>query len=103
VSCTLHPSCGKDGSEDRWQKRYCAGLMLLDLDDPARVIGLYREPLLAPEAPYEVEGGFRNRAIFPTAMTMEEGGEVRIHYGAADIMLCVASADVDDLLNLVLH
>src|SRR5690606_12053417 len=45
------------GREERgWFKRYCAGLMLLDLEDPSRVIGLMRAPLLTPEASYEIEG-----------------------------------------------
>jgi beta-1,4-mannooligosaccharide/beta-1,4-mannosyl-N-acetylglucosamine phosphorylase len=83
-----------------WQKRYCAGICLLDLDEPWRVIGMSREPLLAPEAPYECEGGFRNHVIFPGGMILEDSGEVKIYYGAADTYECLASAHVDDLLAL---
>ena len=89
---------GKNGWEPRWQKRYTAGIMLLDLEDPRRVVGLYEEPLLAPEAPYEVEGGFRNDAVFPCGLVLEESGEVKIYYGAADTVTCLASADLADLL-----
>jgi beta-1,4-mannooligosaccharide/beta-1,4-mannosyl-N-acetylglucosamine phosphorylase len=91
---------GRNGWEDRWQKRYSAGILLLDLDDPARVAGLSRRPLLAPEAPYETEGGFRNDVIFPTGMILEPSGEVKIYYGAADTTVCLATADVADLLEL---
>ena len=94
---------GKNGWEDKWQKRYCAGIMLLDLDDPSKVIGNYRQPLLAPEAPYEIEDGFRNHAIFPCGMIPEDGGEVKLYYGAADIVVALATAHTDDLVQLCLE
>lgn len=96
------PSRGKNGWEDSWKKRYTAGIMLLDLEDPRRILGLYREPLLAPEAPYEVSGGFRNNAVFPCGMVLEDDGEVKIYYGAADIVTCLATANIDDLIALCL-
>ena len=97
----VDPARGKRGWEGAWRKRYTAGLMLLDLDEPGKVIGLSREPLLAPEADYEVNG-FRNEVIFPGGMILEETGEVKIYYGAADMVECLATAHVDDLLSLCL-
>lgn len=91
---------GKNGWEAAWRKRYCAGIMLLDLDDPTKLIGLCRDPLLAPEAPYEIDGGFRNNVIFPGGMILEDSGEVKIYYGAADTVECLATAHVDDLIAL---
>ena len=93
-------SRGKNGWEEHWQKRYTAGIMLLDLEDPAKIIGMSKAPLIAPEAPYETEGGFRNDVIFPGGMILEEDGEVKIYYGASDTVECLATADVDDLLAL---
>ena len=78
------PSRGKNGWEDRWQKRYVAGLMLLDLQDPGKILGLSPVPLIAPEAEYETDGGYRNNVIFPGGMILEDNGEVKIYYGAAD-------------------
>ena len=92
---------GKNGWGEAWKKRYTAGLALLDLEDPSKVIGLCREPLLAPEAPYETEGGYRNNVIFPGGMIVEESGEVKIYYGCADTTVCLASADLGELLALV--
>jgi len=93
---------GKNGWEAKWQKRYCAGIMLLDKDEPWKVIARCPTPLLAPEAPYETEGGFRNDVIFPGGMILEEDGprkgEVKIYYGAADTVECLATAPVEDLL-----
>jgi predicted GH43/DUF377 family glycosyl hydrolase len=75
--------------------------MLLDLDDPGKVIGLSREPLLVPEAPCETEGGFRNDVIFPGGMILEENGEAKVYYGAAHAVIGLATAHVDDLLKPV--
>ena len=94
------PARGKNGWEARWQKRYSAGLMLLDLDDPRRIVGMYRDPLITPEASYEVEGGFRNDVVFPCGMILEPWGEVNIYYGAADTVVALVTADVGDLLDL---
>jgi beta-1,4-mannooligosaccharide/beta-1,4-mannosyl-N-acetylglucosamine phosphorylase len=91
---------GKNGWETRWTKRYTAGIMLLDLENPARVVGMSKTPLLSPEADYEIAGGFRNNVIFPGGMILEESGEVKIYYGAADTVECLATADVGDLLAL---
>lgn len=89
---------GKNGWEDKWPKRYCAGIVLLDINDPTRVAGYSREPLIAPEAAYEVSGGIRNNVVFPGGMVLEDTGEVKIYYGAADTVECLALAHVDDLL-----
>ncbi len=89
---------GKNGWEEKWPKRYCAGLCLLDLNDPSKVIGLMKTPLLAPETDYETDDGFRTQVIFPTGCILEDDGEVKIYYGAADSVVCLATAHVDDLL-----
>ena len=83
--------------EGGWRKEYLAGLMLLDLEDPSKVIGMSREPLVVPEADYETKG-FRGNVIFPGGMILEDDGEVKIYYGAADTVECLATANVDDLL-----
>ena len=87
------------GWEKTWSKRYDAGIMLLDLEDPSRVIGMSKVPLIAPEAHYE-RNGFRNDVVFPGGMILEESGEVKIYYGAADATVALAQAHVDDLLAL---
>jgi beta-1,4-mannooligosaccharide/beta-1,4-mannosyl-N-acetylglucosamine phosphorylase len=94
------PARGKNGWEASWKKRYTAGLALLDLEDPRQVVGLYKEPLIAPEGPYEVENGFRTNVVFPCGMILEDDGEVKVYYGGADTVICLATADVDDLVRL---
>ncbi len=94
---------GKNGWEDAWKKRYCAGVMLLDLEDPRRVLGICRTPLIAPEAEYEAETGFRTNVIFPTAALLEEDGTVKIYYGASDTVIALATARAEDLARLCLE
>jgi beta-1,4-mannooligosaccharide/beta-1,4-mannosyl-N-acetylglucosamine phosphorylase len=99
----LDPTRGKNGWEASWKKRYTAGILLLDLEDPSRIVGMSKSPLLAPEAVYETSGGFRNDVIFPGGMILEDSGEVKIYYGAADTVECLATAHVDDLVRLCLE
>jgi beta-1,4-mannooligosaccharide/beta-1,4-mannosyl-N-acetylglucosamine phosphorylase len=96
------PARGKNGWEAVWQKRYTAGIMLLKLADPGSVLGLCPDPLLAPEVSYETGGGFRNNVIFPCGLIIEDSSEVKIYYGASDTTVCLATAQVDDLLTLCL-
>ena len=93
---------GKNGWEPTWKKRYTAGITLLDLEEPHKVIGMSKEPLLVPELPHETEEGFRQHVIFPGGMILEPSGEVKIYYGASDTVECLAIADVNDLLALCL-
>lgn len=99
----IDPARGKNGWEDRWTKRYCAAVMLLDLERPWQVRGCSRVPLIAPEAPYETQTGFRTQVVFPTGMLRMDGGIVRIYYGAADTVIALATAYEDDLIELCLQ
>ena len=82
-----------------WHKEYVAGLMLLDLDDPSKVIGLSEAPLLRAERKYELNG-FRGSVILPGGMIAEDDGSVKIYYGAADTVECLAYSSVGELLEM---
>ena len=96
----LDTSRGKNGWEDRWQKIYRAGVMLLDAQDPSKVKGIYDKPLIVCDRDYETENGFRKDVIFPGGMIAEDSGEVKIYYGASDTVECLAFADAGDLIAL---
>lgn len=93
-------SRGKNGWEATWKKRYCSGVMLLDLKNPSKIIGISKEPLIAPEADYEVCEGFRQNVIFPGGIIAEPDGKVKIYYGAADTVECLAESTIDELIGL---
>lgn len=96
----LDSTRGKNGWEDRWQKRYFAGVMLLDLEHPEKITGMCKRPLIAPETVCEAEDGFRTNVIFPGGMILEDDGTVKIYYGASDTVECLAEADVEELAAL---
>jgi predicted GH43/DUF377 family glycosyl hydrolase len=70
---------------------YYIAAMLLDLDNPERVIGKTTSWLLAPEKEYEVHGTV-NDVVFPCgALADLEKDELRLYYGAADTNVGLAS------------
>ena len=75
---------------------YSLGALLLDGDDPGRVLGRSRTPILFPEAPYELNGFFANVAF--TCGLVNDGDLVRIYYGASDGVTCVADLSLDAIL-----
>lgn len=85
-----------------WFKTYTIGVMLLDLEKPWIVKGMCKEPLMAPEESYELEG-FRGHVLFPGGLILEDDGEVKIYYGAADTVECLATTHVDKLIELCLN
>ena len=100
-SVDVDPNRGKNGWEDAWRKRYVIGIMLLDLEDPSKVIGMSKVPLISPEGYLETEFGYRANALFPCGMLMEDDNEtIRIYYSAGDAIVRMATAKVDDLLAL---
>ena len=50
--------------------RYCLGALLLDLNDPSKVIARSNEPIMEPIAPYEQTGFFGN-VIFTNGQIVE--------------------------------
>lgn len=54
----------------------------------------------AKDVPHPANLVFRASVIFPGGMILEDSGEVKIYYGAADTVECLATAHVDDLVAL---
>jgi beta-1,2-mannobiose phosphorylase / 1,2-beta-oligomannan phosphorylase len=81
---------------------YRVGLALLDLDEPTRVLRRLPEWILGPLAPYERTGDVAN-VVFPCGLVYDEpSGAVRLYYGASDCSICLATAQLDELLSAVL-
>jgi predicted GH43/DUF377 family glycosyl hydrolase len=76
---------------------YRVGVMLLDLDDPTRVIGRCPQPILEPEESWEIEGTVPN-VVFPNAAVVIDG-EVLVYYGGADTVVGVAAAALGELID----
>jgi predicted GH43/DUF377 family glycosyl hydrolase len=81
---------------------YRAGLALLDLHEPTRVLRRSPNWVLAPLAPYERTGDVPN-VVFPCGLVYDaDSGQIRLYYGAADSSICLATAHLDHLLDEVL-
>lgn len=76
---------------------YSIFLVLLDLEQPWKVIKRAERPILTPTEKYETQGFFAN-VVFSNGV-VEKDGELLIYYGAADESSCVAVTRVADLLN----
>ena len=79
------------------QNRYCLGALLLDLDDPTRVIARSEEPIMEPVAEYEQTGFFGN-VVFTNGQVVE-GDTIHIYYGASDEVICSARLSISEILN----
>ena len=82
-----------------WPFTYRAGVMLLDLEDPSRIVSMCPDPVMEPTEDYE-NVGYRSHVVFPGAMVPEADGTVKIYYGAADQSVALATAGLDDLVAL---
>ncbi len=86
---------------------YQAGVVLLDLHDPARVVGRCRGNILEPREPYELAGQVPN-VVFPSGLVVEESDRdgyalpsspVKVYYGAADTAVGLAVTTIGELLE----
>ena len=82
------------------ENRYCLGVLLLDLDEPWKVIARSEEPVMEPLAPYE-RNGFFGEVIFTNGHIVD-GDVVTVYYGAADSVVCAARFSIRALLDSVL-
>lgn len=71
--------------------KYAAGAILLDADDPRRILARTAEPLLAPETAEETSGTLAN-VVFPTAIE-PIGDRLFVFYGMADSSIGVAELE----------
>ncbi len=76
---------------------YSVGALLLDLENPAQVVGRTNGPLLVPEAPYDRQG-FVPDVLFPTGL-VQRGDRVALYYGAADTATAVVELSLEEILS----
>lgn len=77
-------------------RQYCIGAMLLDLENPARVLARLEEPLLAPLE--EEREGYVPNVVY-TCGAIFHNSDLVIPYGMSDISSGIATVAVKDLLN----
>ncbi len=80
---------------------YSAGVALLDIDQPWKVIARAKPYILNPREYYECVGDVPN-VVFPCATLCDaDTGRLAIYYGAADTVVAMAFAFVDELVDFI--
>jgi len=81
---------------------YYLGAMLLDLDEPWKVIGKTNSYILAPEMPYERHGNCDNTIFACGAIADYNKDQIRLYYGACDNYICLATGGLNELVDACL-
>ncbi len=83
-------------------RRYRLGAILMDLDDPIKIIGKTRSSILAPYEQYELCGIVPN-VVFTCGAIADYGkDQIRVYYGGADTCICLATGSLSELINACL-
>jgi len=80
-----------------FERIYRLGVLLLDKDDPERVLYRSERPILEPTTDYECFGIVPNVVFSCGAILMD--GQLLIYYGGADTVICVATCDLSELIS----
>lgn len=80
---------------DKKSNRYCMNAALLDLEHPDRVLAVSSRPILEPEESYETAGFYPN-VVFSCGAFLKDG-VVHMYYGAADRVMALARASLEDI------
>jgi predicted GH43/DUF377 family glycosyl hydrolase len=79
-------------------ENYFLGVVLLDLEDPSKIIAAPGEFILAAEKDYECMGQVPN-VVFTCGTVETDDGKLNIYYGGADTRICLAQTSVQRLLE----
>jgi predicted GH43/DUF377 family glycosyl hydrolase len=77
--------------------RYCLGALLLDLNNPSKVIARSMKPIMEPTADYEITGFF-GEVVF-TNGHLTDGDTLDLYYGASDQVICGARFSINEILQ----
>ena len=77
---------------------YRLGVALHDLENPSKIIAVGDEWILQPEEAYEITGYVPN-VVFTCGAIPEPDGSVKIYWGGADTVMCVGTANIEELVD----
>ncbi|RRJ96950.1 glycosidase [Opitutaceae bacterium TAV4] len=77
--------------------RYCLGALLLDLEDPTKILARSDAPLMSPDSEYE-RRGFVGNVVFTNGHIVD-GDRLTLYYGAADTVICAATLSIAEILQ----
>ena len=77
---------------------YRAGALLLDSQNPEKILARSKEPIIEPETYYEKTGLVIPNVVFPTGNVIVND-QLYLYYGCCDTCISLATIAVDELLN----
>jgi beta-1,2-mannobiose phosphorylase / 1,2-beta-oligomannan phosphorylase len=80
---------------------YRAGLLMLDLENPRKVIARLPDFVMEPEFYYEKFGTYIPNVVFPTGNVVKDG-IVYLYYGCCDTSIGLATAPLQTLVDMVM-
>jgi predicted GH43/DUF377 family glycosyl hydrolase len=81
--------------------RYKIGAMVLDKDNPTKVLYRTNNPILEPVEHYE-NGGFKSGVVYPCGAVIKDD-KLLVYYGGGDTYVNAAEADLDKFLYQMKH
>ncbi|MBI4130635.1 hypothetical protein HY468_04930 [Candidatus Roizmanbacteria bacterium] len=83
--------------DDRDDSRYKIGAMLLDTNDPTKVIARSTTPIIEPTEHYE-NGGLKYGVVYPCGSVIMNN-QLIVYYGGSDTVVCAATAPLPVFLD----
>ena len=83
--------------DDKDDSRYKMGAMLLDLNNPAKVLYRSNSPILEPNENYENEG-LKYGVAYPCGAVVIKD-KLQVYYGGADMVTCMAQANLSEFTD----
>ena len=76
---------------------YRVGAVLLDLNNPSKIIARTKNFLMEPDCDFELQGIYEG-CVFPTG-TVVKDGTLYIYYGCADQYIGLATCNFNEIIN----
>ena len=104
--CVLNPAVVYDNVKEKFIMLYHAvdkdgiyrvGAVLLDLNDPTKILARTKHFIMEPETSYE-KSGIYNGCVFPTGNVVKDD-ILYIYYGCVDVYISVATVKFSELIK----
>lgn len=76
---------------------YSLMVLLMDLNDPTKILYQGNHPIITPEASYETDG-FVPNVVFLNGMVLTDDNHLSLYYAACDDVTCLATCPLDELI-----
>ena len=79
---------------------YRVGAVLLDLNDPRKIVARTKNFLIEPDCDFELQGLYEG-CVFPTGAVVKDG-TLYVYYGCADTYIGLATCNFNELIDYII-